>query len=84
MWSHGESPPCQRKATQYMSACSKQLLTGKQLLAELFQEGARPCLGWLRNQRKKGLPTLKLGRLARYDADAVRNFLEGKNQHGNN
>ena len=46
------------------------------LLQAVFDEASRPSPRWLRSQIKRGtIPHLKIGRLVRFDIDAVRRAL---------
>jgi hypothetical protein len=47
------------------------------LLEELFDEGSRPSLRWLRDQQKaRAIPYIKCGRLVFFDPEAVRAALQ--------
>lgn len=49
------------------------LLSGPELLAEIFAEDSRPSLRWLRSQQKrKAIPFVRCGRLVFFEPDKVR------------
>jgi hypothetical protein len=57
-------------------ASNNPLVTGERLLELIFDEGSRPSVRWLHNQKKRRvIPYLKVGRLVRYDPDRVRETL---------
>lgn len=59
---------------------TNKLVSGQQLLADLFAEDIRPGLQWLRKMRKaRIIPYLQIGGLVLYDTDAVRESLIKKN-----
>lgn len=61
------------------SATLGRLVDAKALLITLFAESCRPSLRWLRTQQKrKTIPSIKIGRLVFYDPDAVRAALAGR------
>lgn len=55
-----------------------QLVTGEELLRELFTAGSRPTLRWLRRQVNvyKSIPCVQIGRFVRFDPARVRAHLE--------
>jgi hypothetical protein len=56
-----------------MDQSSEKLVTGDQLLDQLFGVGARPTLRWLRYQQKRrAVPFIKIGHLVRYDPERVK------------
>jgi hypothetical protein len=53
------------------------LVDAKTLLATIFDAKSRPCLRWLRMQQEaRTIPFIRIGRLVRFDPDAVRASLE--------
>ncbi|MFA6545538.1 MAG: hypothetical protein WCS99_14060 [Limisphaerales bacterium] len=49
------------------------LVDAKGLLETLFADGCRPSLRWLRTQQKrKAIPSVRIGRLVFFDPDATR------------
>ena len=55
------------------------LVDGLGLLEVMFEERSRPSLLWLHTATKRRtIPHIKLGRLVRYDVDAVRQALEAR------
>jgi len=53
------------------------LVSGESLLDKLFDEESRPSGRWLANMKKqRKIPYLKIGKLVRFDPDAVRKALE--------
>ena len=61
-----------KKATE----TENQWVDAKGLLQELFNPKARPTERWVRDmQRKRIIPFIKIGRLVRFDVDAVRKAL---------
>jgi len=56
---------------------SPKLVNAQELLELLFSENSRPSRRWLRNQmRRRAIPHVKIGRLVRFDPEAVRRALE--------
>lgn len=61
-------------------AQQKGLVDAEGLRAELFKNGCRPSLAWVRRQtRARAIPAVKIGRLVFYDVPAVREKLNAKN-----
>ena len=60
------------------STCPEGLLTGKELLKQVWPNPeSRPSLRWLRSQQsKRTLPYVKCGRLVFFDPAKVRKALE--------
>ncbi len=55
------------------------LVDAPRLLEELFEEGSRPSLQWVRNLQYSGaIPHIKLGHLVRFDVEQVRAHLNRK------
>ena len=55
------------------------LVDAKGLLETLFDESCRPSLRWLRTQQKRrAIPSSRIGRLVFFDPDAVRAALNGR------
>lgn len=56
------------------------LVDAEGLRLELFKEGCRPSLAWIRRQtRARTIPAVRIGRLIFYDPPAVREKLARKN-----
>lgn len=56
------------------------LVDAGRLLEELFEQGCRPSMRWLRGQQKaKTIPYIKIGRLVFFDVEKVRIALANKN-----
>lgn len=52
------------------------MLSAPELLSELFAPESRPSLRWLRMQQKRRvIPSVRIGRLVFFDPDAVRRHL---------
>jgi hypothetical protein len=59
--------------TIHQTASLGRLTDAKGLLEILFADGCRPSLRWLRTQQKrKAIPSVRIGRLVFFDPDAVR------------
>ena len=59
------------------------LMTGEELLAELFTDAARPSMRWLRRQiRARNIPFVRLGRFIVFDIELVRTSLTNRNLVG--
>ncbi len=55
------------------------LVDAPQLLEELFEEGSRPTIQWVRAMQYSGqIPHIKIGHLVRFDVEQVRNHLNRK------
>jgi len=55
------------------------LVDAPQLLVELFEEGSRPSIQWVRAMQYSGqIPHIKLGHLVRFDVEQVRTHLNKK------
>lgn len=55
---------------------TNQLVDGTELLESLFSKESRPSIRWLRErQAKREIPFVKVGRLIRFDVEAVRKSL---------
>ncbi len=56
------------------------LVDSEQLLAQVFDDGCKPTVRWLRNQMKaKVIPHFRIGHLVFFDVDMVRSALVAKN-----
>jgi hypothetical protein len=56
------------------------LVSGEQLLEQLFDPQCKPSLRWLRTQTKsKAIPHIRIGHLVFFDVEMVRAALAGKN-----
>jgi hypothetical protein len=56
------------------------LVDAERLLVELFAEGSRPSLRWLRSLTKaRAIPFVKIGHLVFFDVELVRQALANKN-----
>ena len=56
------------------------LVSGPQLLDELFDPNCKPSLRWLRSQTKsKSIPHIRIGHLVFFDPEMVRSALARKN-----
>ena len=54
------------------------LVDAQELLNELFSDGCRPSLRWLRTQTKaKTIPHVRIGHLVFFDVEMVRTHLTG-------
>jgi len=61
-------------------AVNGKLVSGPQLLEELFDPNCKPSLRWLRTQTKsKSIPYIRIGHLVFFDVDMVRTALAAKN-----
>lgn len=59
--------------TEQHNASLGRLVDAKGLLEALFADGCRPSLRWLRTQQKRrAIPSCRIGRLVFFDPDAVR------------
>ena len=57
---------------------SGKLVDAETLLNELFSDGCRPSLRWLRTQTKaKTVPHVRIGHLVFFDVEMVRTHLAG-------
>lgn len=57
----------------------ERLVDANQLLEELFDEGSRPTLRWIRKmQVQRKIPYYKIGHLVRFKVSEVREALERK------
>lgn len=65
-------------STQHTASLGK-LRDAKGLLETLWDESCRPSLRWLRTQQKRrAIPSCRIGRLVFFDPDAVRAVLNGR------
>ena len=65
--------------TMHQNASLGKLRDAKGLLETLFDESCRPSLRWLRTQQKRrAIPSCRIGRLVFFDPDAVRAALNGR------
>ncbi len=61
-------------------AVKGKLVNAVQLLEQLFDEGARPSMRWLRQQTKaKAIPHVRIGHLVFFDLEMVRAALAQRN-----
>jgi len=59
--------------TTQQTASLGRLVDAKGLLETLFADGCRPSLRWIRTQQKrKAIPSCRIGHLVFFDPDAVR------------
>lgn len=59
------------------------LMTGEELLEELFTDEARPSMRWLRRQiRARNIPFVRTGRFINFDIELVRTALTNRNLIG--
>lgn len=65
---------------EQQTASLGRLVDARGLLQTMFADGCRPSLRWLRTQQKRrAIPSVRLGRLVFFDPDAVRAaLLKGK------
>jgi hypothetical protein len=55
------------------------LVAAQELLTELFSDGCRPSLRWLRTQTaSRAIPHVRIGHLVFFDVEMVRSALAGK------
>ena len=65
--------------TEKQIASVGRLVDAKGLLETLFDESCRPSLRWLRTQQKRrAIPSCRIGRLVFFNPDDVRAALTGK------
>ena len=62
---------------------SGKLMTGEELLAELFTDAARPSMRWLRRQiLARNIPFVRMGRFIYFDLELVRTAITNRNLVG--